>query len=525
VKDVRIAGIAVVAAAVVACRGELLEDGGAEAGSLAAWRVIEGDFQTIDHPPGFADPGPREGARYFFAGNAQRSAIEQRIPIRAGARGKHAVLRGVLAAGLGGSRARLTLAAYRMDRSVSTTVTASVTAGETWTEVQVSLIVPDRTAELGVVLEAERDDKRLNAAYADALSLKLEDSAPKIDARLLAGPSLYAPSEESVHVFWALTQPLDVHIVEWGARSKKLEQHTRYPHLELDGLTPGVETEYHFVSRDREGRSIFESKKYRFKLPARDRFRLVLWADNQDGPELFRAKTVPAIEALAPDLMIAAGDLAKPGERRSRWLDQLYTPAAALLARVPWYPARGNHDGVSELALAMLPLPDSGRYYARTYGPLRVVAIDFNTPLDAGSPQHLFLERELAGDPWRSARLRVIASHHPPFTTRWESEGYDGEPAIRERLVPMIEAAGADLFLSGHAHIYERGRRGATHYLIAGGAGGKLDTVHTGDWPHVAVTQLRHHVVAVDLDANAAKFSAIDVESGQVFDRFEIPLR
>jgi hypothetical protein len=43
---------------------------------------------------------------------------------------------------------------------------------------------------------------------------------------------------------------------------------------------------------------------------------------------------------------------------------------------IPWFPVRGNHGGEYPLAHDMLPLPNNNQWYARTYGPLRIVVLD-----------------------------------------------------------------------------------------------------------------------------------------------------
>ncbi len=101
-------------------------------------------------------------------------------------------------------------------------------------------------------------------------------------------------------------------------------------------------------------------------------------------------------------------------------------------------------------------------------------------PIQVGSPQYQWLQSELASEAFQQARYKVVMLHHPPhslgdnvvppFTdpvalydrhadgtlrsVRYEYPRRD-DYIIRD-LVPLLEAAGVDLVLYGHSHLWNR---------------------------------------------------------------------
>jgi predicted phosphodiesterase len=344
---------------------------------------------------------------------------------------------------------------------------------------------------------------------------------------LKLGPSLTCPTRDSVRVWWHLSAEAANHRVEFGMegrldRSVVLNERTRSPYVKLDGLMPGTAYSYRVRSGD------VASDVYTFRLPGGDsRRRLAIWSDNQNGVEVFTKQTVPAVLRAKPEAVLDVGDVVQHGDEYDEWAAQLYGPARELLRTVPWFPVRGNHDGESDLAKEMLRLPEGNGWYAVTFGPLRLVVLDSNVDYGPGSPQYAWLTEELAGPAWKNARFRLVAFHHPPFTSLWDDPGYDGEALGRSTLVPLLEGSGADLVVCGHAHAYERGKRKRpdgryTHYLIVGGGGGALDTVRVFPWPHVERAISKHHIVVADITNDAVKLDVIDTETGKPMDTLTI---
>ena len=87
-------------------------------------------------------------------------------------------------------------------------------------------------------------------------------------------------------------------------------------------------------------------------------------------------------------------------------------------------------------------------YYARQVGAWRVIALNSNIDVAPGSPQGLWLERELAEHP---SRCTLALWHHPRH-----SSGRHGPTAHMEPFWRDLHEAGVELVVSGHDHDYER---------------------------------------------------------------------
>ncbi|MEO0802384.1 MAG: metallophosphoesterase [Cyanobacteria bacterium J06642_2] len=173
-----------------------------------------------------------------------------------------------------------------------------------------------------------------------------------------------------------------------------------------------------------------------------------------------------------------------------------------------------------------------GRYYATTFGDIRLVVLDAAAmwrspnlsdltkgrfrerqsdfpypdrwgygqhifePIARGSEQFAWLERELASSEFQQARYKIVMLHHPlhslgdnivpPFTNPVPTvtRNIDGTissirydyPPVNDYLIrdvaPLLEAAGVDLVYYGHSHLWNRFVSAAgTNYLESSNVG------------------------------------------------------
>ena len=167
-----------------------------------------------------------------------------------------------------------------------------------------------------------------------------------------------------------------------------------------------------------------------------------------DTSDLLVAKPFAAMLPLG-DLQYEEGTLAA--------FDQMYDPSWGRV-KAATRPAVGNHEYLTPGAAGYFDYfgAQAGErtkgYYAFDVGKWRLYAINSNCSqvggCGAGSPQVEWLKADLAANP----RSCVLAySHHPRF-----SSGQHGSFRSMAVIWRTLHAAGAELFLSGHDHNYER---------------------------------------------------------------------
>jgi hypothetical protein len=241
--------------------------------------------------------------------------------------------------------------------------------------------------------------------------------------------------------------------------------------------------------------------------------RLLLTSDHQLKPMVSAnvAAVGATVGAEALDGVLFAGDMVTVPDRASDWFDgprSFFPVLAPLLPYAPLLPALGNHEvmgrrpGYTTLTdLFDDPAPDAWdtaaydalfaqpRWWSRPVGDVFVVGLfaarawlsaeDTYTvadgqfvfePVGAGSRQYRWLERELWSPAARRARYRVVMFHHaphglgshvvPPFTDPVRAGDRWTYPQRADQLLrdvePLLAAAGVELVLTGHNHVWSR---------------------------------------------------------------------
>jgi len=199
----------------------------------------------------------------------------------------------------------------------------------------------------------------------------------------------------------------------------------------------------------------------------------------ESNPEESR-RLVAEIAARGPDFVVGLGDLVFRGSSRRDWarFDALTAPLRD--ASIPVLPILGNHDYWARRGPALRNVfarfsrLATSRWYAETYGILRLVFLDSNErALGAAAwrEEAAWLESELSrADEDEAAKGVVVFVHHPPYTN---STVTGDELPVQRAFVPLFAAAKKTIaMISGHVHSYERFVRGGKTFLVAGGGGG-----------------------------------------------------
>ena len=173
-----------------------------------------------------------------------------------------------------------------------------------------------------------------------------------------------------------------------------------------------------------------------------------------------------------PDLVLMLGDNAYLDGTDAEFQTKLFDIFPSTLRQVTLWPTFGNHDAVSSTASTetgpyfdAFSLPRNGEaggiasgteaYYAFDYGDIHFIVMDSQgSPRHLGGPMMSWLAADLAAN---QSRFTIAYWHHPPYSKgSHDSDTSPAETTFRENALPILEAGGVDLVLSGHSHSYER---------------------------------------------------------------------
>lgn len=186
------------------------------------------------------------------------------------------------------------------------------------------------------------------------------------------------------------------------------------------------------------------------------------------------------------------GDNAYNSGTDAEYQTAVFDMYAALLRRSVTWPTLGNHDtaqGTSYVDtypyFSIFTLPTAGEaggvssgtehYYSFDLGMVHFICLDSMTASRATNGAMAFwLRSDLE---MNTNRWTIAFWHHPPYTKGSHnsdnaSDSNGSLVEMRQNFLPILEAGGVDLVLSGHSHDYERS------YLIDGhyGLSGTFDT-------------------------------------------------
>lgn len=237
-----------------------------------------------------------------------------------------------------------------------------------------------------------------------------------------------------------------------------------------------------------------------------------------------------AMQTAGINLFVGLGDHVQdhglPGEWQRLWL----TPLAPI-AGVPRIGCIGNHDDVLGYTTHVWPSQQHpltsiygnaiGVWSAITVGAVRFVFLDTNEhptirlSLQAGGAQAAWLQAELAGVAWQSARYRVACWHHPVATSLWAGCNY---PRLPERvwILDTVAVGRCSLVLNGHSHSYQRGTYRGVPWIISGGGGGWLDTTSCPGAPEITVAQAVWHWGELVATPDTLTWTARDTAGQQI---------
>ena len=307
------------------------------------------------------------------------------------------------------------------------------------------------------------------------------------------GPYLQQQTDHSIIVRWRTDVATDS-VVRYGTSSAALnlnssesESTTEHTVL-LNGLSP--DTEY-FYSIGNSAGTIAGDATYHFgtsPVPG-DAANTRIWVIGDSGTANTNARAVrdafKTWSASQPaNFMFMLGDNAYNNGTDPEYQAAVFETYPELLRQLPVWPTLGNHDGYSAdsgtqtgpyyeifdlptLAQAGGQSSFTEAYYSFDYGNIHVVVLDsYDSDRSAGGNMLQWLEGDLAlnDKPWL-----IAVWHHPPYTKGSHNSDTEGRLIdMRQNALPILEAWGVDLVLTGHSHTYERSYLVDGHYGTSG---------------------------------------------------------
>ena len=176
------------------------------------------------------------------------------------------------------------------------------------------------------------------------------------------------------------------------------------------------------------------------------------------------------------DLALLLGDNAYPDGTDTDYQKAIFDIYPETLRTAPFWSCLGNHDGKSANSITqsgvyydVFTLPTLGQaggvasgteaYYSFDYANIHFIALDsHDSDRTASGAMMTWLKADLAA----TTRDWIIAFfHHPTYSKGTHDSDKDSDSTgrmndMRQTFLPVLEAGGVDLILTGHSHVYER---------------------------------------------------------------------
>ncbi|OPX75651.1 MAG: PKD domain protein [Methanoregulaceae archaeon PtaU1.Bin059] len=239
---------------------------------------------------------------------------------------------------------------------------------------------------------------------------------------------------------------------------------TQLHHVSLASLTP--DTMYHYrVIYDGQTTGDLHFRTF----PESGAFTFVVYSDTQDQlptfSQLERHKLVADRIAEEPDVafVLNSGDLVNDASNLSDW-DRYFAAGKNLMARIPVFPALGNHDDYDPYYSAIYGIPE---YYSFDCADIHVAVLNSN---DWAWPDLPTQSAWLAADLETAKPFKFVSFHHPLYTS--EAKHFGGWENLRLEWEDDFNENGVLAVFNGHVHAYERLVVNDTNYFVVGIGGG-----------------------------------------------------
>ena len=252
---------------------------------------------------------------------------------------------------------------------------------------------------------------------------------------------------------------------QYEVKIKDLEPETTYYYAVYDGakrLTP-EDASYHFTTHPKPG----SERPVRFWV----------LGDGGTGREPQAAvheamlKTVQA-EKRPLDFWLHVGDMAYDDGHDVEFQTRFFEMYESTLRNKVCWPSMGNHEGATSSGKTGIGpyydayvVPTRGEtggvasgteaYYSFDYANIHFICLNsHDLKREPTEPMALWLKADMEKS---KADWLIAFWHHPPYTKgSHDSDKENDLTEMRKFIMPVLEAGGVDVVLTGHSHIYER---------------------------------------------------------------------
>ncbi len=352
-------------------------------------------------------------------------------------------------------------------------------------------------------------------------------------------PYLQRPTHTGISILWATNTPVAcvLRYGEGGVLDKSAEvgepQPCKHAHLRkgqedprglskkrdyiytvrLAGLKAGTAYRYEVIAGGARETGSFRT------IPRKlDRFRFIAYGDSRSGTHIHR-KIASQLNRHKPDFILHSGDMVGSGHYYE-WPGQFFTPLADVLAKVPIWPARGNHESNGTVWRRLFDLPGDELNYTFTYGNAEFFILYSRYEKGEREKVLAWLTPKLAAS---KARWKIAMYHHPTYdrgkhNTRWG----------REDIAPVFRKFGVDVVIMAHSHSQQRFRPMYTKgenekhpvtYIVSAGGGAPLGIIGRSHYHAWAAGKYGYSVV--DIAGDVLSWKTFD-QDGRRLDEFAI---
>jgi len=366
------------------------------------------------------------------------------------------------------------------------------------------------------------------------IALALLVTGPAEAQQMVVAPFLQSATPTGIWVVWETSEG-DESVVQYGTSTEFGEDASgtstegyggsQVHEVQLDALIPDTRYYYRVVTGDLEGGTLS------FRTPpqpdSESPSRLVAMSDMQrdsGNPDKFHEIVHDGVLAhldatLGGDLedalsmVLAPGDLVDNGWSYEQWAEEFFEPCADLVARVPLYPAIGNHEANSPYYFRYFHLPDNGtegfeeHWWYVDHSNVRVIGLDSN--LGFRLDEQLDWLEGVLEDACADPDLDFVFAqlHHPYLSELWPPGETDYTGAVIDLMDAFTEDCGKPaVHFFGHTHGYSRGQsRDHAHLWVnVASAGGNIDywgEYSQADYSEFSVSQDEYGFVVVEVEA------------------------